>query len=361
MHISSATLGDPASDGAAGRTSGCDRSFASRRSAGLLALTATALIASGCVSPAFRESVGQFGTLTKAAVADQSQRLSAVIAEDETRIRADLAANHRDLRLDPDCGDTVNSEVLGPAGQCRIITPDHHPIEQPPQIEHVVALNTALTNYSDNLIALAADSSQDQATFTTSVNRLATSLGKLQSELTQALQTGGPSQQPAPGAATAQQSLGAVAAVVAEVGNLYLAYRRNQVLRRIVIQADPIVQNAVGYLLHLEMAIREAERTTLYLRLTAADQHAIAVAHDSHATNEDVAAAQKGLFDSLAAYNNYDERLVRLRAIAEAHGRLAAAARAGASPAQMAAAIEAVLHLAGTIHTSVATLNSGSN
>lgn len=322
----------------------------SRTVAPALLAAALALACSACTSAAFRQSAGQFGTLTKAGVAAQNQRLAAIVADDQERIRAELAAGHVDLRLDPACAETVTSQETGPVAPCRLVRADGQPLEAPLSVDNVVALSAALTDYADSLIALAADSTQDQAAFVTSINGLGTSLGRLDGEVRKAA-----------GAAAGNDraQIGAVATVVAEAGNLYFAYRRSHALRRIVTAGDPIVQRAVAILVRVQLRVRQYDRSALFAQVQAAQGRASQLANTGAAA-ADLRAAQNQLYDRLAAYNGAGAEVARFVAIGEAHAALAQAARAGASPEQVAAAIEAILHLAGTIHTSVETLGGDS-
>ena len=319
------------------------------------AIAAVILIGlSGCAtSTAFRNSVGQFATLTKAGTAAQNTRLAAIVADDQERIRAALAAGRVDLRLDPACAATVTSQETGPA-PCRLVRADGQPIEQPVQIDNILALSAALGAYADGLIAVAADSTADQAAFTSSINSLGTSLGKLEGEVRTA--TGA-----TPG--SSRTEIGAVAAVVAEAGNLYFGYRRSRALQQIVLKGDPIVQQAVATLVRVQLRVRQYDRSTLFAQVQAAQQRASQLAHTPGAGVADLRTAQNALFAALAAYNAAGGDVAKYAAIGEAHSALAEAARAGASPEQMAAAITAIMHLAGTIHDSVETLDgdSGSN
>ena len=326
-----------------------------RRLAGAFAI---ALILAGCVNPAFRQSAGQFGTVAKASVADQNQRLAALVAAEQERIRANLAANHVDLRLDPGCAAAVIADpTAGPAPICRLVRADGQPLEAPPPTDDIVALGAALTGYADNLIALAADTTQDRQAFTTSVNNLATSLGTLEGafrKAAQAVGNGTPSSRPDNSA----QRLGAVAAVVAQAGNLYFAYRRAHVLKRIVTEADPIVQQAVALLGQTQARIALFDRAGLFAQVQDAQRRASQLAA-SGASPADLRTAQNQLYDRLAAFNGYGAGLPSFQAIGEAHHKLALAARS-TSPAAMAEAIKAILDLAGTVYNSARTLSGDS-
>lgn len=309
-------------------------------------LLAAALAMAGCTSPAFRQSVGQFGTLTKAAVTAQNARLAGIVADDTERIRAQRAAGRVDLQLDPACAATLAADPGTPAAICRLTGPGGAALEEPLSVNNVLALGAALNGYADSLIALAADSTQDQQAFSTSVNGLATSLGKLEGEVRLAAGSTG----------NVRAQIGAVASVVAEAGGLYFAARRSLVLRRMVRDADPIVQRAVGLLVGVQDRVALYDRAGLFQQLVTAQRNASRLANTG-ASAADLRTAQNQLYVRLQAYNNYGADLARFRAIGAAHAKLAEAARAGASPEQMAAAIEAILDLAATVHDSVETLS----
>ena len=328
------------------------------RGSGRLALAALAALAlAGCVNPAFRETTGQFGAVTKEAVSEQNERLAAIAAAEAERIRADLAANRRQLVLDPACGLEVALEEAAPAPECKLLVsgqPRPSPIEQAPRYQNILDLSDALNGYADGLIALAADASADEAAFAKSLSGLATSLGTLDGAI-----------QKATGATAADRSAkyGAVATLVAQAGSLYFAHRRNKALKRIVLAGDPLVQEAVTLLSGVGAGIDLYDRKGLLKKLTAAQDRAQEVAADRSQSVAAVRAAQDDLFAALAAYNSYGADRRRFAEIGVAHAKLADAARSGASLAEMKAAVEAVVKLASTARTTVETLQakSGSN
>jgi hypothetical protein len=323
----------------------------------LAAAGAASLVLGGCVNPAFRETTGQFGAMTKAAVSQQNARLAVIAANEAERIRADLAVNRRQLVLDPACGIEIAAEETLPAPGCKLLIsgqPSPTPIEQAPRYQNILDLSDALNGYADGLIALAADASKDDAAFAKSLSGLASSLGTLDGAI-----------QKATGATAADRSAkyGAVATLVAQAGSLYFAYQRNRALKRIVIAGDPLVQEAVGLLSGVGAGIDLYDRKGLFDKLKAAQDRAQDAAADPTASVASVRAAQDDLFAALAAYNSYGADRRRFAAIGVAHAKLAAAARSGASLAEMKAAIEAVVRLASTARTTIETLQtkSGSN
>ena len=309
---------------------------------------ASALLLSACVNPAFRQSVGEYGALTRAAAAQQNARVAAIAADEAERIRADLAARRVDLRLKPDCAARLLTDpASGPAAVCSLVEVGGKPIEQAPGFANIVALTDALSDYADQLIALAADSTQDREAFAQSVTGLGSAVGALDGAVRSA--TGSAAGHDAP-------RIEAVAAVLAEAGSLYLAQRRAAALKRIVIAADPIVQSATGLLSGADDRVQLYYRAELAGALLKAQDHASAVAHDPGSSVADVRAAQDALFAQLAAYNGQGADTLRFRAIGEAHAKLAQAARAGASAAELEAAIAAIVDLAGTAGAAVKAL-----
>jgi hypothetical protein len=306
---------------------------------------------SACVNPAFRQSIGEYGTLTKAAAAQQNARVAQIAAAEAERIRADLAARRADLRLKPDCAARLLSDPSGgggPAPACGLVEAGGKPVAQAPGFANVIALTAALSDYAEELIALAADSTEDQAAFARSVTDLGTAVGGLEG----AVRTAG-------GGAAASDAprIDAVAGLLAETGSLYLAQRRAAVLKRIVVAADPVVQAATGLLSGADDRVQLYYRAELATALLQAQDHASAVASDPGSSVADVRAAQDALFAQLAAYNGQGADTLRFQAIGEAHAKLAQAARAGASPRALEAAIAAIVHLAGTADSTLDALD----
>ncbi|MFL6844502.1 MAG: hypothetical protein ACJ8ER_06440 [Allosphingosinicella sp.] len=322
------------------------------RYCGRTALGAFALLLSGCsTSPAFRETVGQFGTVAKAAIAEQNSRLAAITAETEETIRQDLAARRVQLQLDPNCALTLAPPLEGQAeGTCTLTGKGGAPVETAPTFANVQALSAGLSGYADSLAALAADSSADQQAFAQSLSGLAGSLGTLDGAI-----------QKATNATPADRSAkyGAVATLLGEAGNLYFDHRRNSALKRIILAADPLVQEATGLLSGVGAGTDLYDRSALFRQLSAAQDAAEAAAADPGKSVEEVRTAQDALFNALDLYNAHASDQQRFAAVGAAHAKLAEAGRRGASAAQLAGAIEALVSLAGTAGTTVKTLESG--
>jgi hypothetical protein len=314
-----------------------------------IAALGAALFLTACVNPAFRESIGEYGALTKAAAAQQNARIAAVAAEEEERIRSGLAENRVDLRLKPDCAARLLTDPAGggEAPTCTLVAQGGKEIEQAPGFANILALTGALSDYADNLVALAADSTADQAAFAQAVQSLGTSVGNLDGAVRAATRA-------PPGQDGAK--IGAVAALLADAGNLYFAQRRAAALKRIVIASDPVVQDATRLLSGVDDRLQLYYRSELASVLLSAQANASAVAGTPSSSTQDVRAAQDALFQALAAYNNQGADTLRYKAIGEAHGKLAAAARRGASPAELRDAISAVVQLAATAGTTIHTL-----
>ncbi|HEY0028005.1 MAG TPA: hypothetical protein VGC35_09065 [Allosphingosinicella sp.] len=312
-------------------------------------MLAAVLALSACVNPAFRDSIGEYGALTKAAAGQQNKRIATVAAEEEERIRSGLAENRVDLRLKPDCAARLLTDPAGggAAPVCTLVGVGGTQIEQAPGFSNILALTDALSNYADNLIVLAADSSADQAAFSDAMQALGTSVGNLDGAVRAAAKA-------PPGQDGAR--IGAVATLLADAGNLYFAQRRAAALKRIVIASDPVVQDATRLLSGVDDRLQLYYRSELASALLSAQASASAVAGTPGSSTQDVRAAQDALFQALAAYNNQGADTLRYKAIGEAHAKLAAAAGRGASAAELRDAISAVVQLAATAGTTIHTL-----
>ncbi|HEY0085488.1 MAG TPA: hypothetical protein VGB65_06220 [Allosphingosinicella sp.] len=315
----------------------------------VFALIGGAALLGGCVNPAFRESISEYGALTKAAAAQQNARVATVAAEEEERIRSGFAENRVDLRLKPDCAARLLTDPAGggAAPVCTLVGVGGTEIEQAPGFANILALTDALSDYADNLIVLAADSTSDRAAFSQALQALGTSVGNLDGAVRAAAKAP-PRQDGA--------KIGAVATLLADAGNLYFAQRRAAALKRIVIASDPVVQEATALLSGVDDRLQLYYRAELASALLSAQANASMVAGTPTSSTQDVRTAQDALFQALAAYNNQGADTLRYKAIGEAHAKLAAAARRGASPAELRDAISAVVQLAATAGTTIHTL-----
>lgn len=309
-----------------------------------------ALGMSGCVSPAYRNTVGQFGAITSASVMAEDARLDALGAAETERIHAALAADRVDLRLSPDCAQRLALRQAGAGGgaaaPCHLVARGGASVDDTPRFAHIRALGAALADYADNLVALAADATADRAAFATSVSGLAASLGHLDGAVRDA--TGAPP-------AGSHAMLDAVATVAGKAGGLLLAAERARVLKRIVLNGDPIVQQAVAVLADVDDRLGLYDLSGLALKLQAAQDAASRLAATG-APPERLRPAQDALFAALDAYDGIGADQARYAAIGMAHAKLAAAARCGAGPAELHDAILAVLDLAAAVKAAAKTL-----
>lgn len=313
-----------------------------------LILTATAaMIVSGCVSPVFRETVGQFGTLTKTTTAAQNARLAAITANERERIRVGLAEQGAELRLDAGCGLLVPTDPANPRyTPCRLLT-GGQPIPEAVRYESIAALSTALSNYGESLIALAADSTADQTAFANALGGMATSVSGLDTAIRK---VAGAS------ASTIGGPLGAVATLLGRLGNLYFAAERGRVLRQIIRDADPLVQRAVRLLTGADAGIDLYDRTNLFRQLREAESKVAELARD-HAPASRMRVAQDTLVDRVAAYNTYSAGIRHFQAIGAAHTRLLEASREGLSAAELQAAFEAIIQVFNAADEAVTSLS----
>jgi len=313
-----------------------------------LVLSTGLLCLGGCINTAYRDSVGQFGTLTKASVAVQDQRLTALTADENERIHKALADNHVDLSLAPECALLLlPPDPTARPAPCSLVDAAGRPVEQVPTYAHIKALGQALSDYSDNLILLAADTTKDQAAFSQSVTGLASSLGNLDGAIRKA--TGAP-------ASTSSAKIGAIAAVVAKAGRLFLAAERGRVLKKIIIAGDPLVQEATGILADVDDRLGLYDSAGL---LQAANAAKVTVSRlaAAGAPPAELRAAQDALFARVADYNARASEQERYAAIGAAHAKLAEAARSG-NTIDFEAAIDAVLDLASVTSSAVDALKT---
>ena len=326
-----------------------DKAF---EAAGMRAATIAALagLLSGCATATFTQAAGQFGVVTKAATDAQSARLATVSADENERIHTRLAQDRVELRLSPDCAARLALDQAGLTGDaaakplCTLTGKGGAVLETTPKFANIDALGGALNDYAGNLILLAADSSADEAAFAASFARLGTSIGALDGAIRKATKAGGE---------TPSAQLAASASLIGQVGTLYLRARRYQALKRIILAADPVVQRATRILGQADDALGLYDQSGLGAHLEEASV-AATLAASSGAPEADVRAAQDAAFAALDQYNAATEERAQFKAMGEAHAKLAAAARRGASAADLVVAINGILDLASTVSATAA-------
>lgn len=311
----------------------------------LVLTTASALVLSGCISPAFRESVGQFGAATKAAMTAQSERLGRVSNNERDEIRQDLAERRAEIVFDTTtCARLIQGQEGGP---CLLRVRGGDPVATVARYENIAALGQALSAYGDSLVALAADSTEDQAKFASAVTAAGTSLSNLHDAIRKA-----------GGAETNDLSgpIGAIAGLVGELGNLYFQHRRNAVLRRVIIAGEPAVHRAIGLLREAAIWAAQRERRLLGREAQQAGSQSRRVVNNPASSVADIRQAHSLFLDSVDAINRYDTQVRLFDALIEAHTRLVRAAQRGASTAELQAALESAIQLATTARNTITTI-----
>ena len=300
----------------------------------LVATVAACALLSGCITPAYRTAVSNFGTRSEAAMKAQADHLKAIEAAETERIRAKLAADGADLRLH-DCGRpdtqsegfrTCKLRRFGPGGTLEV--------EQAFAPANILALEGALAGYGKNLALLAADPAQDQAAFSTAITNLAGSVGKLDGAIAKATEGG---------RVSSDDKLGKIAGIVAKVGNLIFAYQRQRALKRIVIASNPLVEEAVGLLDDTDTVIQGYDVELAREKARSAQREASRIVADRPLNPVAIRKAQDALYEAVDALNAVGTRERQIRELGEVHAALAAAAKPGASRDQLAAALKRLI------------------
>ncbi|WP_347302462.1 hypothetical protein V5740_10685 [Croceibacterium sp. TMG7-5b_MA50] len=307
-----------------------------------------AAILAGCTTDRFVPLAGQFGALTRDAAEEQNERLAVVIAEERERSREALTERAADLRA-ADCTQAIAGIRVAMAAAlpqstatCRVIEREANGtlVELPSELrfDNIAALNDALAGYAEGLILLAANSAEDEAVLTQSVSELTIAIGELDGAIRAA--TGDES-------ATSTDRIDAAGGLLARLGTTYMTARRQAVLKRLILEADPLVARATSLLGGTDGALDLYDSVARY----AAIEQAVEAAGAARSAGDPAALGeqQAALFDAVETYNAYPAEERRYAAIGAAHAGLAAAARAGADAADLSAAAQAVIGLAQAI------------
>lgn len=322
-------------------------------STGVALAAGCALLLGGCTVDRYRGAAAQFGELTSAATAEHSRRLSEVVAAEDEHFRQGLADNRVSLRWQG-CAALMALPEDGAAPpdprQCRLMVLDNGTLRPlPPKIElsSILALDAALDSYAQSLVLLASDTTADNQRFANSLGSLATSLGDLDGAIRKAR---------GQSAGNSTPKLQAIAGLVAQVGNLYLNGKRAAALKRIIIEGDPLVKEAVGLLAETDSHLKLYEQSGAYDMLREAQVEADAAV--STGDPAQIRPAQDRLFLAVDTYRNTFSDHERFAAIGKAHDKLVAAAHKGASLKELEAAIESLITLAGTLQATTTALGA---
>lgn len=286
--------------------------MATRRNTMGLAL-AGALLLAGCAGARFQTAAGRFGTETEKTMKAQSEQIEAVSTIETQRLREHIIADKRRLGLHEDCMDD-EMDALGKFLHCRLISAKADSNEDEEvvftyELPDILALQDALSAYGSNLALLADSAEADQAAFSKSVDKLGTSIGKLDTAISKAAKS--PRLDP-------DGKIGTIASVIGTLGNLAFKFQRRAALRHIIAGNDPLIQEALQV---LEAADREAAR---YKRLKATDFAVIATDKAKFASSDvDRRRLNEELYRAVDLLNAIEANTPKIRKLAGIHAALA--------------------------------------
>lgn len=296
----------------------------------------------GCAGSTYRTAVAEFGQSTRVAVDQQSSSLRSIIDAENQLIRTELAENRVDLILSGDC---IASVLRQEEPDCAIQRNDGNELRAAPKFAHILALGEALASYSENIGALAADSTEDRAAFKEALVAAAGATSKLDGALRTSLKIEG---KPLPG-----EKLGIIAGIVADIGGLLLEKQRVDALKRIIITADPTVQDSVEFLMAAYQAEQTYNLSDRTRELKKAQDDLRIVNANTASTLEQRLAAQAKFIELAENYIGLATAADRFERIGKAHAALRVAAEKSATREDLLAGIKAVLAVAQSVGEAV--------
>ncbi len=312
------------------------------RAVKLMVLVPTALVA-GCVSTTYRESVAEFGEVTKAAVDLQSTNLKAIVDAENAVILRKFAVQRTDLQISGDCLPAVlnGATIQEVKAACPIEDGSGTKLRSAPDFAHILKLGDALGSYSASVAQLAKDSSEDRATFKKSLADAASEASKLEGALRKALEV--------EGKPPATDKLGVLAGIVGDVGGLLLEKQRVDALKSIIIEADPIVQESVVALQAAYIAERSYNTADRTRQLRASQSGLKGINANLGSTLEQRMAAQAHFIEIAENYVLLARAQDRFLRIGAAHSALKQAAQKDATKEDLKAGIRAVFEVARSV------------
>jgi hypothetical protein len=279
----------------------------------VVTLVAWASLLNGCAGTRFQAAAGKFGVETERSMTRQSKQIEDVSALETERLRDAIAANKVLLALNDDCFDLV-SDAKGQFKKCLLIErgSDNKIVPFDYTLPDIVALQDSLASYGANLALLADAAEADQASFSASVDKLGTSIGKLDVAITKAAKTE---------RLVSGEKIDAIASVIGTLGKLAFKYQRRHALRRIIVVNDPLIQEALALLNSLEIEVANYKRLAATQIARDAASKALLPTND-----EDRLKKNEALYRAVNLLNKIEMNSGRLEKLASIHSALASVA-----------------------------------
>ena len=324
----------------------------------LVVSAGVALALCGCAAEPFRTAVQSFASTTVAA-SDQLEVMQSKHRGRRTEeIRANLAEERARLVPDPDTCQPLATPDYKPSA-CRVLVNGQEPVPQAFDAPAVVELRAALANYATNLGVLAGAATEDSAAFREAAAGLTTSFGTLTNTISN-------SRLPLT-IDIEENDLGAVATIIGEIGVLYFEYQRVAMMREIIKETDPAVQDATEILADAAGVWAKSENEAFlskFRRETEKLDDLVRKENEgSKVTDAAFSVQQVSVLNAHATYTTDVLPVAQSQSafveLGNAHAELAAAARAGGSREDVISALQRIAAAAAAIREPVATLFNG--
>ena len=296
------------------------------------------MLATGCVSTSYRDTVAEFGTVTRTAVDQQSAGLRAIIDAEDKEIRNDLAEGRVDLVLPGGC---ITSVVAGTKANCDITRADGKELRTAPKFAHVLKLGNSLGNYSEAIGELARESGEDRKAFNEALVGAAGAASELDGALRAAAEMEGNTLPP--------DKLGIFAGIVGDVGGLLMERQRVRALKDLIIEADPVVQQTVDALEAAYAAERAYNISDRASQVQDLQTQLRRVNADPKSSLAQRLKAQQKFIEATQTFAALSNSTARFKPIGVAHAALRDAASRSATEEDLKAGIKAVLAVAQSV------------
>ena len=276
----------------------------------VLTLIAGADLLAGCAGARFQTAAAKFGAETERAMTRQSEQIEDVSALETERLRDTIAANKLLLALSDNCFDLA-PDAQGQFKKCTLVErgKDNTVVPFNYTLPDILALQDALASYGANLALLADAAEGDQVAFSASVDKLGTSIGKLDLAISKAAKAE---------RLVSGEKIGTIAGVIGTLGKLAFKYQRQQALRRIIVANDPLIQEALALLNAAEAEVANYKRLAATQIAREAASKAVLPAND-----EDRLKKNEAVFRAVNLLNEIEMNSGRLEKLAAIHAALA--------------------------------------
>lgn len=312
---------------------------------------ATLCVATACTSNAYLKTVGAFGDQVEKNITARSALIEDINQAEFDKTLAQLAQDRTGLGLSSGCTSFIAAGIVAPEVKpdCAIVTvanaakgTQSEAVTYGLEIKNTQRLAAALGKYAGSLKALAGVGASEEEALTDGYAGLGKSIVDLNAAVGEFSDK----------SLVNDERTGIIAGLIGELQVAIFDYERSRLLRRLIVETDPAVQEATAFLQTSTEAGALKFNTTLYQRAVAATRKAQNDAANPQVSKANLEKSQRAAFKAVETLKSQSRPLAKFSDIAEAHSKLAAASKSG-DLESLRSALSKILTLNDTVSTAI--------